>query len=68
MISNIINYKKNIQNKRLNWDEYFMSIALLASCRSPCNRLHVGSVIEKENRLISMGYNSFPSGYPDNNK
>ncbi len=50
--------------ERLNWDEYFMSIALLASCRSPCERLHVGSVIVKENRLISMGYNGYISGAP----
>ena len=49
---------------RLEWDEYFMSIALLASCRSPCERLHVGSVIVKDNRLISMGYNGFICGAP----
>ena len=49
---------------RLEWDEYFMSIALLASCRSPCERLHVGSVIVKDNRLISMGYNGYISGAP----
>ena len=57
---------KNIQqdNTRLDWDEYFMSIALLASQRSPCQRLNVGSVIVKENRLISMGYNGFISGAP----
>ena len=41
-----------------------MSIALLASCRSPCDRLHVGSVIVKDNRLISMGYNGYISGAP----
>ena len=51
-------------NSRLEWDEYFMSIALLASCRSPCERLHVGSVIVKDNRLISMGYNGYISGAP----
>ena len=49
---------------RLRWDEYFMSIALLASCRSPCQRLHVGSVIVSENRIISMGYNGFIPGAP----
>lgn len=42
--------------KRMEWDEYFISIALLASRRSPCTRLHVGSVIVRDNRLISMGY------------
>jgi len=52
------------QKDRLEWDEYFMSIALLASCRSPCQRLHVGSVIVKDNRLISMGYNGYISGAP----
>jgi dCMP deaminase len=51
-------------NERLNWDEYFMSIALLASQRSPCQRLQVGSVIVKNNRLISMGYNGFIPGAP----
>lgn len=56
--------KSNNNENRLNWDEYFMSIAVLASQRSPCNRLHVGSVIVKNNRLISMGYNGFISGAP----
>jgi dCMP deaminase len=51
-------------DERLEWDEYFMSIALLASCRSPCERLHVGSVIVKDNRIISMGYNGYISGAP----
>jgi len=55
---------KDKQNERLNWDEYFMSIALLASCRSPCDRLHVGCVIVNNNRLISMGYNGYISGAP----
>ena len=54
----------NEQIDRLNWDEYFMSIALLASQRSPCARLKVGSVIIKNNRLISMGYNGYIPGAP----
>ena len=58
----ILHEQNNIE--RINWDEYFMSIALLASQRSPCNRLHVGSVIVKDNRLISMGYNGFIPGAP----
>jgi dCMP deaminase len=57
-----INEFVNKNKSRLEWDEYFMSIALLASCRSPCERLHVGSVIVKNNRIISMGYNGFISG------
>ena len=63
MLSQINEFTKN-NNSRLEWDEYFMSIALLASCRSPCERLHVGSVIVKNNRIISMGYNGFIPGAP----
>ena len=63
MFSQICLLTKN-NNERLNWDEYFMSIALLASQRSPCSRLNVGSVIVKNNRLISMGYNGFIPGAP----
>ena len=64
MLSRISEFAKNNNNNRLNWDEYFMSIALLASCRSPCDRLHVGSTIVKNNRIISMGYNGFIPGAP----
>lgn len=63
MLSQINEFTKN-NKTRLEWDEYFMSIALLASCRSPCERLHVGSVIVKNNRIISMGYNGFIPGAP----
>lgn len=63
MLSQINEFAKN-NKSRVEWDEYFMSIALLASCRSPCERLHVGSVIVKNNRIISMGYNGFIPGAP----
>lgn len=46
----------------LSWDDYFMETAKLASVRSPCERLQVGCVIVKDNRLISMGYNGFLAG------
>jgi len=49
---------------RLEWDQYFMSIALLASQRSPCHRLKVGSVIVKNNRIVSMGYNGYIPNAP----
>ena len=63
LVENIINIIKD--NKyRLSWDEYFISIAFLISSRSPSNRLHVGSVIVKDNRIISAGYNGFPPGAP----
>ena len=46
------------------WDDYFMSIAFLASMRSPCTRLRVGSVVVKDHRIIAMGYNGFIAGAP----
>ena len=64
MLQSIKTYKTDNLKNRLEWDEYFMSIAILASCRSPCQRLHVGSVIVKNNRLISMGYNGYIPGAP----
>ena len=47
---------------RISWEEYFMKTAQLASVRSPCERLQVGCVLVKNNRLISMGYNGFLGG------
>lgn len=61
MLSQICSHASGL-TERLNWDEYFMSIAVLASCRSPCARLNVGSVIVKDNRIVSMGYNGFIAG------
>lgn len=47
---------------RITWQDYFMKAATLASIRSPCERLKVGCVLVKDNRLISMGYNGFLAG------
>lgn len=63
ILDNIINILNN-KSGRLDWDEYFLSIAFLISSRSNCNRLNVGSVIIKDNRLLSAGYNGFIPGAP----
>ena len=55
--------KENIK-ERLEWKNYFMSIAHLTALRSPCERLHVGCVLVKDNRVISCGYNGFLAGHP----
>ena len=54
----------NANTERLKWDEYFISLTLLLASRSPSKRLRVGSVIVKDNRIISAGYNGFPSSTP----
>jgi dCMP deaminase len=48
--------------QRITWTEYFSELAKLVSKRSPCERLHVGCVLVKENRIISTGYNGFLPG------
>jgi dCMP deaminase len=44
--------------------EYFMAIAELASTRSTCLKRQVGSVIVRNNRILSTGYNGAPVGVP----
>ncbi len=51
-------------NNRPNWDTYFKRIALVTKERSPCERLQVGCVLVKDNRIISQGYNGFLPGCP----
>lgn len=47
---------------RDTWDVYFMKIALQASTRSTCDRLHVGAVIVKDKTVLSTGYNGSVRG------
>jgi dCMP deaminase len=54
--------EKFSHEKRLEWDEYFMSTAVLISSRSSCDRLKVGCVIVKDKRIISSGYNGHLPG------
>ena len=49
---------------RPSWDEYFKKITLVTAERSPCERLKVGCVLVKNNRIISQGYNGFLPGCP----
>ena len=50
--------------ERLSWDKYFSKIAKVTSERSPCERLHVGCILVKENRIIAQGYNGFLPNCP----
>ena len=43
--------------KRPNWDEYFLKLAMLASERATCPRLHCGCVLVKNKNVIATGYN-----------
>jgi dCMP deaminase len=56
--------KEKKSHSRPSWNEYFTQICKVTATRSPCERLQVGCVIVKDNRIISQGYNGFLSGCP----
>ncbi|HXF62656.1 MAG TPA: cytidine/deoxycytidylate deaminase family protein [Caldilineaceae bacterium] len=49
---------------RPTWDEYFMDIAFAVAERSTCDRAHVGSVLVRDRRILTTGYNGAPAGLP----
>lgn len=54
------------RNGYINWDEYFMGIALLSSQRSKDPNSQVGAcIVGEDNKILSIGYNGFPVGCND---
>lgn len=50
---------------RSSWQEYFMSIAHMIAKRSTCDRALVGCLlVNKDNRIVSSGYNGSIKGNP----
>ena len=50
----------------INWDEYFMGIAILAAKRSKDPNTQVGAcIVSQDNIIISTGYNGMPKGCSD---
>ena len=48
--------------ERPSWEEYFKKLCELTATRSSCNRLHVGCIFVKNNRIIAQGYNGYIAG------
>ena len=47
----------------ISWDEFFMGVALLAAKRSKDPNTQVGAcIVDKNNIILSTGYNGFPYG------
>jgi dCMP deaminase len=46
-----------VERQRVDWDDYFMSIAAQVATRSTCDRKHVGAVIVREKMILATGYN-----------
>lgn len=54
------------RNDYINWDEYFMGVSLLAAKRSKDPNTQVGAcIVDKNNIILSTGYNGFPFGCSD---
>ena len=50
----------------INWDEYFMGIAMLAARRSKAPTTQGGAcIVSADNIIISTGYNGMPKGCSD---
>lgn len=47
---------------RPEFDDIFMELAVNLAKRSHCIKRHVGAVLTKDTRIISIGYNGPPSG------
>ena len=52
----------------IDWDSYFMGIAILSGQRSKDPSTQVGAcIVSKDNKILSVGYNGAPNGYDDDN-
>jgi dCMP deaminase len=50
----------------ISWDEYFMGVSKLSGLRSKDPSTQVGAcIVSEDNKILSMGYNGFPSGCSD---
>ena len=47
---------------RPTWDQYFKQLVEITCTRSSCERLHVGCLFIKDNRIIAQGYNGYITG------
>ena len=51
----------------ISWDEYFMGLAHLSAMRSKEPNTQVGAcIVDRDNKVVSIGYNGMPRGCNDN--
>jgi len=50
----------------ISWDEYFMGLAHLSALRSKDPNTQVGAcIVDRDNKVVSIGYNGMPRGCND---
>ncbi|KKU77142.1 MAG: ComE operon protein 2 [Parcubacteria group bacterium GW2011_GWA2_47_8b] len=52
----------NGASARLNWDEFFIVLAVLYSSRGTCSRLRTACILVKNKKIVGAGYNGAVSG------
>ena len=53
-------------SKHISWDEYFMGVSILSALRSKDPNTKVGAcIVNKNKRIVGIGYNGFPVGCSD---
>lgn len=55
---------QQVVQQRPSWDEFFFSMAELASTMATCPRAHCGAAIVRHKRVLSLGFNGAPPGEP----
>lgn len=53
----VVMYDGSREWTRPSWDEYFLKLAMLASERATCPRMHCGCVLVRDKFVLSTGYN-----------
>lgn len=57
---------KGEKMNNINWDEYFMGIAVLSARRSKDPNTQVGAcIVNKQRKIVGVGYNGMPYGCDD---
>jgi dCMP deaminase len=61
---NLKNMSEQTKYVRPSWDEYFLKLAMLASERATCPRMHCGCVLVRDKFVLATGYNGSLPGQP----
>lgn len=57
---------KKAEFKKQRYNNFYMNVAELVSQMSYANKLKVGSILVKNDNIISFGWNGMPAGYDNN--
>jgi dCMP deaminase len=49
--------------RQVQWDHYYMQVALTVRTRANCFGARVGAVLVLDNRIVSTGFNGTPAGF-----